>query len=91
MAKSATQLVAELQAATAAVLQATAAGLHVIAVSLDNWKSPTLLVVSTPALNDLPGARYIGACPDGAEEWSAPFAGIVIQWFRVQCQRRAAS
>lgn len=90
MAKSATQLVAELQAATAAVLQATAAGLHVIAVSLDHWHAPKLLVVSTPALDELPGARYVGACPDGAEEWSAPFAGIAIQWFRVQC-RRAAS
>lgn len=89
MAKPPAQFAAELITASAAVMLAAASGLTVIAISVDGWKGPELLVVSTPDLAALPGAHYRTACPDGGEEWAAPFGQATVTWF-TDCPRAAA-
>ncbi len=82
MPKSSNAYVAELNATLDAMTAAGADGHQVIAIALDAWMPPRLLLVSRPALADLPGAYVLGPTPDGGEEWAAPYHGCLVTWFR---------
>lgn len=82
MPKPVNLYVAELNTTLDAIEAAVAAGMQIISITLDAWAPPRLLLVSVADLDRLPNACPSGQEIDGVQEWTAPWHGVTLTWYR---------